>query len=548
MVSLISTPPHFSKPPFFNTHLSFSPIPTIMFVINAPKRLHYRRKAAIFNQEMGGFKLSKGRPEDSAYCWCRKGVGSEGDMELEEEILAFMEISENPDAFPTRKELEKAGRVDLVEAIRNRGGWFSFGWDSEDDDTCTMNVNEVETVEMDFDIEEFQRRVKSCQESDSLHGNEAHFPGSGSSNSSFGNSSQPASPSGRSLEIVAEEDSGIEGILSRLEKERNSFLGIDLGKHGHSSHASSRDNIDDRSFGTTDADRTDLGKNGSLNKGSPMKDIQRDSDEELNHSFSPPMWRKWSIQHADLQDIEFEAGEVALGKSSIEVKSEAAGDDLVNITGSRTEALRRWNNENHNEISTRLQHLELELSLTLDSLKSKSKELNLKEVLGSSPSDLQRLSDAWEFQENEFMNARERLRSIRAKLAVLEGKMTLAIIDAQKILEEKQKRIDSASKALQILRTACIVWTNSASEVLLAGSFDGWTTQDEYDALSMITVRTSSSAWFSVEGSSIESTSSYSCGQSERSSQLSHAWLEQENKRFSFRGERWKNHASVSFP
>ncbi|XP_075077918.1 protein PTST homolog 2, chloroplastic isoform X5 [Nicotiana tabacum] len=424
MVSLISTPPHFSKPPFFNTHLSFSPIPTIMFVINAPKRLHYRRKAAIFNQEMGGFKLSKGRPEDSAYCWCRKGVGSEGDMELEEEILAFMEISENPDAFPTRKELEKAGRVDLVEAIRNRGGWFSFGWDSEDDDTCTMNVNEVETVEMDFDIEEFQRRVKSCQESDSLHGNEAHFPGSGSSNSSFGNSSQPASPSGRSLEIVAEEDSGIEGILSRLEKERNSFLGIDLGKHGHSSHASSRDNIDDRSFGTTDA-----------------------------------------------------AGEVALGKSSIEVKSEAAGDDLVNITGSRTEALRRWKNENHNEISTRLQHLELELSLTLHSLKSKSKELNLKEVLGSSPSDLQRLSDAWEFQENEFMNARERLRSLRAKLAVLEGKMTLAIIDAQKILEEKQKRIDSASKALQILRTACIVWTNSASEVLLAGSFDGWTTQ-----------------------------------------------------------------------
>lgn len=74
------------------------------------------------------------------------------------------------------------------------------------------------------------------------------------------------------------------------------------------------------------------------------------------------------------------AGEVALGKSSIEVKSEAAGDDLVNITGSRTEALRRWKNENHNEISTRLQHLELELSLTLDSLKSKSKELNLKEV------------------------------------------------------------------------------------------------------------------------------------------------------------------------
>lgn len=237
------------------------------------------------------FKVSKGRV---------KGLGSEGDIELEEEILGFMEISENPNAFPTRKELEKAGRMDLVEAIKNRRGWFLFGWDCEDDgETNTVNVNEVENVEMDFDIEELQRRVKSCQESDLLHGSEDHFPGSGASISS-----QSTSSSGRSIETVAEEDSGIEGILSRLEKERNSSLGIDLGKHGHIFHTSSRDNIDDRSFGTTDADRTGLGKNGSLNKGSPMKDIR--SDGELNHSVSPAMWRKWSIRHAGLQDIDFE--------------------------------------------------------------------------------------------------------------------------------------------------------------------------------------------------------------------------------------------------
>lgn len=203
---------------------------------------------------MGSFqvfkKLSKKRVGDSSYCLCRKGLGSEGDMELEEEILAFMEISENPNVFPTRKELEKAGRVDLVEAIKKRGGWFSFGWDSEDDDTNTVNVNvnEVESVEMNFDIEEFHERVKRCQESDLLHENEAHFSGSGDSSSS-----QPASSSGRSIETVAEENSGIEGILSRLEKERNSSLGIDLGKPGHTSHTSSRDNIDDRSFGTSDA-------------------------------------------------------------------------------------------------------------------------------------------------------------------------------------------------------------------------------------------------------------------------------------------------------
>lgn len=44
-------------------------------------------------------------------------------------------------------------------------------------------------------------------------------------------------------------------------------------------------------------------------------------------------------------------------------------------------------------------------------------------------------------------------------------------------MEEKQKKIDEAKRALSLLRTACIVWTNPASEVLLAGSFDGWTLQ-----------------------------------------------------------------------
>ncbi|KAB5545304.1 hypothetical protein DKX38_013416 [Salix brachista] len=95
----------------------------------------------------------------------------------------------------------------------------------------------------------------------------------------------------------------------------------------------------------------------------------------------------------------------------------------------------------------------------------------------SSSGDLLKLSDSWEFQENDIMNAQDKLRSIRAKLAVLEGKMALAIIDAQKFVEEKQRRIDDASRALQLLRAACIVWPSSASEVFLSGSFDGWATQ-----------------------------------------------------------------------
>lgn len=49
--------------------------------------------------------------------------------------------------------------------------------------------------------------------------------------------------------------------------------------------------------------------------------------------------------------------------------------------------------------------------------------------------------------------------------------------DAQKTTEKKQSRIDSAYIAMRLLRTTHIVWPNSASEVLVAGSFDSWTCQ-----------------------------------------------------------------------
>lgn len=131
----------------------------------------------------------------------------------------------------------------------------------------------------------------------------------------------------------------------------------------------------------------------------------------------------------------------------------------------------------HNEIRSRLQHLELELSSVLHTLRLNADEVMSQKDHESSSEELRKLSDAWEFQENEIMNAQDRLRSIRAKLTVLEGKMALSIIDAQKKVEEKQKRIDDARRALRLLRTTWIVWPNSASEVLLTGSFDGWATQ-----------------------------------------------------------------------
>ncbi|CAN4124403.1 unnamed protein product [Withania somnifera] len=364
-----------------------------------------------------------------------------------------------------RKDLENAGRVDLIEAIKKRGGWYSFGWDSDQE-------SDTEAEEMDFDIEDLRGRDKKYQESGSLRGNE--------------DSGSDASSSGRSLENAVDEDSGIEGvegILNRLEKERISSLGINTSKYGYGANHSSRDNIDDRSSGTATTDRTDLGRNGSLTTCIPKKGCLNDSGGQLNHKYTPDMWRAWSSQRACPEGTEFEVGEVDFGKRPNGGKTETSRHDVFTIKENSYEAPERWIYTSHNDISTRLQHLELELSSTLSSLRSKSQEFSSKEVLGRSPSDLQKLSDAREFQENDLINAQKRLRSIRAKLAILEGKMALALTDAKKLLEKKQKRIDGASKALRFLRTTKIVWHNSASEVLLSGSYDGWTTQRKMEKL-----------------------------------------------------------------
>ncbi|RWW82877.1 hypothetical protein BHE74_00008635 [Ensete ventricosum] len=124
-----------------------------------------------------------------------------------------------------------------------------------------------------------------------------------------------------------------------------------------------------------------------------------------------------------------------------------------------------------------LQHLEADLSSALRLVRSRANGIVSHEHQGNSVDELHRLSDAWEFQETEIVNAQDKLQSVRAKLAVLEGKLSFKIMEARKVMEEKQKRIDAAQNALHLLRTAYTVWPNSASEVLLAGSFDGWTGQ-----------------------------------------------------------------------
>jgi hypothetical protein len=44
-------------------------------------------------------------------------------------------------------------------------------------------------------------------------------------------------------------------------------------------------------------------------------------------------------------------------------------------------------------------------------------------------------------------------------------------------MEESQKKLEEAQRVFVGLRNISVVWPNPASEVLLAGSFDGWTSK-----------------------------------------------------------------------
>ncbi|XP_034930354.1 protein PTST homolog 2, chloroplastic isoform X1 [Populus alba] len=388
------------------------------------------------------------------------------DIALETEILEFMKNSENPLMFPSKKQLIDAGRMDLVDAILREGGWLALGWDFDDN----------------ADVEDCYSSLKDNKECST-----AEIPSSQVSCSS----------SSISLETATEDDAGIGGILYRLEKERNMNLGFALKEIESTTRVQSSD-INHDWLPKTTKNGTVAGLNvdnipGLLN---PNSGVINDLEGELDHSRSfsntdgsgnslnPDTWRIWSIKRAGFSDMQFEAEELSSNRTRTGSEENDLGDEILETKEGSSETVSRSQENcsdggiNQNQVRSRIRDLELELSSVLQALKSNTGEsLSQKGDNGSSSGDFLKLSDSWEFQENEIMNAQDKLRSIRAKLAVLEGKMALAIIDAQKFVEEKQKRIDDASRALQLLRAACIVWPSSASEVFLSGSFDGWATQ-----------------------------------------------------------------------
>ncbi|KAJ8445425.1 hypothetical protein Cgig2_031238 [Carnegiea gigantea] len=458
----------------------------IVFVISPPKRqypLHPRGKHVRHKKQnqllfefSDSFEVAR---------MCRRWEGG-GDPALELEVLELMKNSKNPDKFPSKRELIEAGRGDLVEAILKRGGWMSIGW--EDDKPEGDKIEGELARNLEF---EFETNGENVCEGEGRSGSDSELNGGKIPEgiSFLGNSSPAASSSGRSLEMAVECESGIEGILKRLERQRLLSFGLHMRRNGGINHESRNLDKDEQSGGVSkDVDSchsernrlVSLGDDGSLFRSNGLSGSRSDLSSS---SLQSDTCRTWGIHRAGSSDTEFEAAEINFGgKANLRRRDKCEGDEIVATTDIEEPVEQREDFEScveqitQGDVKTRLRHLEAELSSALGSLRSNTANLSEK-VNGHLSEDLRQLSDASEFQETEIMHAQSKLRSLRAKLAILDGKMALAIIDAQKILDEKQKRINDARRAVQLLQTTCVVWPNAGSEVLLAGSFDGWATQ-----------------------------------------------------------------------
>ncbi|XP_072955776.1 protein FLOURY ENDOSPERM 6, chloroplastic isoform X2 [Typha angustifolia] len=345
----------------------------------------------------GIVRVWEAKVEDNAFV-----VGDKPDLEAE--IYDFMQKSSKPSHFPTKGELIAAGRSDLAAAVVAEGGWLAFGWDLDEEE-------EERSKEFDGGYDHEDGRLR--QDRFEIGCGHPDYP--------------EASSSGRPMEMEGGEDGGIEGILSRLEKERNSSYGLELN-------------------GRRENERVPQ-INWDFDPGDLAAEIVPSDDRKISE--------QGILNDVSMDNKIHRLTTGAVGNRNGEKESYSDGK----------------------QIRGRLQHLESDLTSALHLLRSRVNSVISDKGEVNSMNELHRFSDAWEFQETEVMKARDKLRSIRANLTVLEGKMALEIIEAQKMMEEKQKKLEAAQKVLRDLRTACIIWPNTASEVLLAGSFDGWTSQ-----------------------------------------------------------------------
>ncbi|KAJ3674653.1 hypothetical protein LUZ60_005269 [Juncus effusus] len=420
------------------------------------------------------------------------------DERLEEEIFEFMRSSDKPETFPTRTELIEAGRRDLAEAVASHGGWLAFGWDLERGEG-SGRVRGGEFGEFEYG---FGKGLKmGCEYRSEFEPDYSDFQKIHPSGSEFQSGVHPDYPepsfSGRSIEEEESTDKGgVEGIIKRVERERKlSHLSKKSKKKAQNGKASyTRPELDpgeNNKVSIKNRRPIEIKEANNRVKIPPLKEEIIGSQNGKCSSGSNgsvraicDKWTRWSIKN----NIKVETI-----PTDVRLAIEHSPPKDISNNNNNTNNINN-NNYNNNtsvgpngcserieslslereEIHTRLQHLESSLNSSLKSLRSKVKHL-LSQHIEESTND--EVSDDWEFRETEIMKAKTEVRSLRARLSVLEGKMALKIIEAQKLLEENEKRYEISQRAYFGLKTVCIVWPNIANEVLLAGSFNGWTNQ-----------------------------------------------------------------------
>eukprot|EP01018_Ginkgo_biloba_P021493 Gb_37906 [translate_table: standard] len=485
----------------------------------------------------------------------------EGNVSLEKEIFEFMQASGKPDDFPTKGDLLRAGRSDLVNAIIAEGGWLTAGWDLDEPDAEIADCEDSIDTE-DLIVSDDDDYVAEDEPESYLHG---HFQGTpspqyeeyqqntarantiqmgyndcktGLSRHSTGDHTLEKPSSGETIDISAEklpeipgrieaEETGITGMLNRLERERIlSYSEASAGKKGKDSkHPDERRESWDRVakiFGTRSIQsssvngkrKDDVGSVGLKASQDTSHSLGRDAvqgtDENTDldsgaNMVKPYAWRTPSLQQMENFGIETkgEQGDshsiwqrqrrigqqVSSQSMQADDKMNIVVDKINEIIDSREEWMldvkTSYSGHSHrvsprdvpNTILSRIRSLEFQLASTLGSLRSEEETLDTMKDHKSPLEELEEASDALEFRETEIMNTRAKLRSTRAKLAALEGKMAMEIMEVRKVIEEKEQKLQEAQKVLNLMRIARIVWPNSGSEVLLAGSFDGWTSR-----------------------------------------------------------------------
>ncbi|XP_039832116.1 protein FLOURY ENDOSPERM 6, chloroplastic-like isoform X2 [Panicum virgatum] len=399
--------------------------------------------------------------------------GARRQEELEEAIYDFMCRSAKPGAFPTCEELFAAGRADLAAAVASSGGWLSLGWSSA-----------------------------GGAPRSSAGGHPNYPPDTGAYHhddlapaSADDSEWEEVSPSGRQPEMEETKEvtfkTGIEGMLTRLQRDRERARPPPRSSardEGPSDNvALARSSSTPSSSVAGDSHKPSTPENESVH-GSQSQNGMLDGNSTLPNS-SNDAWKTWTLRKGALSD--FEAAEVLPTGSGRLSQYDELDTALVQNDFHRSSngvAASDYPSDGvdseRDEIHYRLQSLELDLSAALKTLRSRFDKVLSNMSNDNGATVVGDISDDWEFEETKVMQAQEELRSIRAKIAVLEGKMALEIIERNKIIEDKQRRLDEVEKALSELRTVCIMWANPASEVLLVGSFDGWTSQRKLERTS----------------------------------------------------------------